>query len=108
MLKEVLVNLLVVGTGIPDLRLASPHIHDEYPSVDNSTITQLSFEDMPEVLAHFIPLGEADELWEVKKTALDELLIATGEQPFSFLTIAKPLMKPEQRESSFYRMRVTT
>lgn len=95
LLHEAPSNLLVVGTGRPAGKATLPRFRQNYPDENHPLITQLISEDMPEVLAHFIPLGEADELWETKKRALNELLVATAGQLFPFVTIAKHLMATE-------------
>lgn len=96
LLKEAPTNLLVVGAGSPDLRIAAPSFRQLYPDANIPVVTQLTNEDMPQVLAHFVPLGEADDLWETKKTALTELRVATGGHLFPFVTFAKHLMDPEK------------
>lgn len=53
---------------------------------------------MPEVLDHFIPLGNADPLWDLKAKALRELRVATGGQLYPFVVTAKHLLEPERAE----------
>lgn len=96
LLKKASPNLLVIGTGISDLINESPQFLKKYPSTDNPTIGQLTEEDMPEVLHHFIPTGEADLQWNLKTNALRELLVATGGQLYPFVVLAKHLLKPER------------
>lgn len=98
LLKKAPHNLLVIGTGISDLINESPQFLDKYPSTDNPTIGQLTEEDMPEVLDHFIPKGRADSQWDLKTNALRELLVATGGQLYPFVVLAKHLLEPERVE----------
>ena len=55
LLKGAPKNLLVIGAGISDLMFQSPQFKNKFPSDDNPSIGQLTEEDMPEVLDHFIP-----------------------------------------------------
>eukprot|EP01039_Chlorochromonas_danica_P002759 gene2759-3012_t len=98
LLKKAASNLLVIGTGIYDQVNKSPQFLDKYPSTDNPTIGQLTEEDMPEVLSHFIPQGRADSLWDLKTKALRELLVATDGQLYPFVVLAKHLLAPERVE----------
>eukprot|EP00975_Prorocentrum_lima_P014555 3086194-Prorocentrum_lima.AAC.1 len=98
LLKKAASNLLVIGTGIYDQVNKSPQFLDKYPSTDNPTIGQLTEEDMPEVLSHFIPQVRADSLWDLKAKALRELLVATGGQLYPFVVLAKHLLVPERVE----------
>lgn len=98
LLKKAPQNLLVIGTGISDLINESPPFLDKYPSMHNPTIGQLTEEDMPEVLDHFIRQGKADSQWELKTKALRELLVATGGQLYPFVVLAKHLLEPERVE----------
>lgn len=88
----------MIGTGISDLINESPPFLDKYPSMHNLTIGQLTEEDMPEVLDHFIRQGKADSQWELKTKALRELLVATGGQLYPFVVLAKYLLEPERVE----------
>jgi len=88
--------LLVVGTGISDLINESPQFLDKFPSVDHPTIGQLTEEDMPEVLDHFIPKGRDDSQWDLKTKALNEVLVATGGQLYPFVSIAKHLLESDR------------
>lgn len=97
LLKKAPTNLLVIGTGISELYFDSPQFKYKFPRVSNPTVIgPLTEEDMPEVLAHFIPEGDAQ--CEIKRTALRGLLLATGGQVFPFVTFAKHLLMPERAE----------
>jgi hypothetical protein len=100
LLKKAPSNLLVIGTGISDLQYDSPQFQKKYPSsgADRPSIGQLTEEDMPEVLDHFIPQGRADSQWDLKTKALRELLVATGGQLYPFVVFAKHLLEPERAE----------
>lgn len=97
LLKGASTNLLVVGTGINELQVASPPFLIRYPSAfgGRSFITQLTEEDMPEVLDYFIPNGEADTQYDMKKNGLNELLVTTGGQLYPFVRIFRHLLEPE-------------
>jgi hypothetical protein len=78
LLKKAPSNLLVIGTGISELVNESPQFLVKYPSYRTPPIGPFTEEDLPEVLAHFVPKG--DPLCEVKTKALKDLLVATGGQ----------------------------
>lgn len=98
LLKKAPHNLLVIGTGISDLINESPQFLNKYPNMNNPAIGQLTEEDMPEVLDHFIPMGGADSQWKLKTNALRELLVATGGQLYPFVVLAKHLLEPDRVE----------
>jgi hypothetical protein len=83
-----------VGTGISDLVNEAHQFLDKFPSVHPS-IGQLTDEDMPDVLDHFIPDGKADSQRDLKTNAMNELLVATSGQLYPFVVPAKHLLEPE-------------
>jgi replication-associated recombination protein RarA len=95
LLKKASPKLLVVGAGNSGLLEATPQFLKKIPSDHRPAIGQLTEEDMPEVLSHFIPQGADDAQWAVKAQALNELLVASGGQVYPFVTIAKHLMKSD-------------
>lgn len=99
LLKKSHPHLLVIGAGISPVS-NSPQFDVKYPEwlLNRPAIGPLTEEDMDEVIGHFVPAGDTEELRALKIKALHDLRVATGGHLYPFVAIAQHLMLPENNK----------